>query len=163
MLGKLKGMFNKNSETMRIFAPVSGEAIALSMVNDETFSGELLGKGVAIRPTSGRVVSPVNGTVAVMFETGHAVSLLADNGAEVLVHVGLDTVSLKGKHYTARAKNGDKVRVGDILMEFDISKIAATGYETVTPVVICNTGDYKAVEALTGRMVQEGEELIVLK
>ncbi len=162
MFGKLKNMFGKGKEALKVLSPMEGEAIALSQVNDPTFSEELLGKGVAIRPSSGRVASPVNGVVSQMFDTGHAVSLTSEDGVEVLIHVGLDTVKLKGKHYTIHANNGDSVKIGDLLMEFDREGIAADGYDTVTPVVVCNSDEFKGFDMQAGA-VKAGEELIRLE
>lgn len=163
MLGKLKNMFGKDSG-LKILAPLAGEVIPVSQVNDPTFSEELLGKGTAIKPTGGRVVSPVNGTVTQMFETGHAVSLTSDEGIEILIHIGLDTIQLKGQYYTIHARDGATVKVGDLLMEFDREGIAKAGYDTVTPVVVCNTGDFAAVEpVMTSGTVKELEELIVVR
>lgn len=144
-----------------IEAPCAGQAISIHEVSDPAFSQEILGTGVAIVPTVGELRSPVDGAVETMFDTGHAVSLLADSGAEVLLHVGLDTVALKGKHYTIHAKNGQRVSRGDLLIEFDIEGIKADGYDIVTPVVICNSDEYE-VTASTGS-VAPGDTLLVLK
>ena len=103
-----------------VLSPIEGKAVSLKQVNDITFSEEIMGKGVAIIPTVGRAVSPVNGTVSALFETKHAIGLTADNGAEILIHIGLDTVKLGGKHFTSHIKTGDKVKAGDLLVEFDI-------------------------------------------
>ncbi|HIT33645.1 MAG TPA: PTS glucose transporter subunit IIA [Candidatus Faecousia intestinigallinarum] len=159
-MGFFSKLFGKEKDA--ICAPVSGEAVPISQVSDPTFGEEVLGKGIAIRPTDGKVVAPCDATVDMMFETGHAVSLIADCGAEVLIHVGLDTVSLKGKHYTVHAKNGDKVKKGDLLMEFDYQAIAADGFDTITPVVICNSADYTTFETHVGKTVTAGEVVIEL-
>lgn len=141
------GIFDKlfKKATDDLYAPVAGEVVAITEVSDPTFGEEILGKGVAIKPANGRVVAPCDATVDMMFETGHAVSLVADCGAEILIHVGLDTVNLKGEHYTVHAKNGDHVKKGDLLMEFDPEAIKAAGYDIITPVVICNSGDYGTI------------------
>ncbi len=141
------GIFQKwfKKATDDIYAPVAGEVVAITEVSDPTFGEEILGKGVAIKPTDGRVVAPCDATVDMMFETGHAVSLVADCGAEILIHVGLDTVNLKGEHYTVHAKNGDHVKKGDLLMEFEPEAIQGAGYDIITPVVICNSGDYGTI------------------
>jgi PTS system beta-glucosides-specific IIC component len=162
MFNKLKSALTKEKEHVTIVAPLEGEVIPVTEVNDPAFAEEILGKGVAIIPTGGRIVSPINGTVTQMFETGHAVSLTSNDGAEVLVHVGLDTVRLKGTHYTTHAKDGDKVKAGDLLIEFDREKIAADGYDTVTPVVVCNSDEFGGFEVLTGKAVKEGEEILIL-
>ncbi len=141
------GIFDKlfKKATDDLYAPVAGEVVAITEVSDPTFGEEILGKGVAIKPADGKVVAPCDATVDMMFETGHAVSLVADCGAEILIHVGLDTVNLKGEHYTVHAKNGDHVKKGDLLMEFDPEAIKAAGYDIITPVVICNSGDYGTI------------------
>lgn len=162
MFGKLKNMFEKEKEVLKILAPLAGEVIPISQVNDPTFSEELLGKGVAIRPSENRVVAPFDGKVLQMFETGHAVTLVSENGIEVLIHVGLDTVKLKNKHYTIHTKDGDTVKAGDLLIEFDREKISEEGYDTVTPVVICNSTDYQTFNFETGKPVHYGNDLILL-
>lgn len=145
-----------------ICAPVAGEAVAINQVSDPTFGEEILGKGIAIKPTAGKVVAPCDATVDMMFDTGHAVSLVADFGAEILIHVGLDTVNLKGKHYTVIAKNGDKVKKGDLLMEFDVEAIKAEGYDVITPVVICNSADYTTFKTFVDKTVATGDVVIEL-
>ena len=145
-----------------ICAPVAGEAVAISEVSDPTFGEEILGKGIAIRPSEGRIVAPCDATVDMMFETGHAVSLVAACGAEILIHVGLDTVNLKGEHYKVIAKNGDIVKKGDVLMEFDKDAIVAAGYDVITPVVICNSGDYGTFQTQVGQTVTAGDVVIEL-
>ena len=159
-MGIFSKLFSKPLD--EISAPVAGEVVPVADVNDPTFSEEMLGKGIAIRPSEGKVVAPCDASVDMMFDTGHAVSLVADNGAEILIHIGLDTVNLKGKHYTVHAKTGDKVKKGDLLIEFDAAAIAAEGYDTITPVVICNSADYKTVETLTGKTVAAGDPVIRL-
>lgn len=157
-MGFLSKLLGKKLD--EIGAPVAGEAIASSEVNDPTFAEEMLGKGMAIKPASGRVVAPCDATVDMMFETGHAVSLTADNGAELLIHVGIDTVNLQGKHFTVHAAAGEKVKKGQLLIEFDREAIAAEGYDTVTPVVLCNSDDFATVEAVTGKTVAEGDAVL---
>ena len=158
------GLFAKlfGKEKLAICAPVAGEAVPISEVSDPTFGEEILGKGIAIRPSEGRIVAPCDATVDMMFETGHAVSLQGENGVEILIHVGLDTVALKGKHYTIHAKSGDKVKKGDLLMEFDHEAIAAEGYDTITPVVICNSPDFATFETHVGKQVAAGDVVIEL-
>lgn len=131
-----------------VLSPIEGKAVSLKQVNDITFSEEIMGKGVAIIPTVGRAVSPVNGTVSALFETKHAIGLTADNGSEILIHIGLDTVKLGGKHFKSHVKTGDKVKAGDLLVEFDIKAIKEEGYETITPVLVTNTDSYNDVLVL---------------
>jgi len=159
MLGKLFG----KKAGLKVLSPLAGEAVSITQVNDSTFSEEILGKGIAIRPSAGRVVSPVNGKVIQMFETGHAVTLESEEGVEILIHVGLDTVRLKGKHYIIHAHAGDQVKAGDLLMEFDNDSIKSEGFDTITPVVICNTGDFESVDALSVYLVNELDEIMEIK
>jgi PTS system beta-glucosides-specific IIC component len=142
---------------------MSGEAAPISEVDDPTFRGDIVGKGIAIRPAFGRVVSPVNGVVYSMFRTGHAVVLASDDGVEVLIHVGVGTSRLKGKYFKARVRDGDKVKKGDLLIEFDIASVATEGFELITPVVVTNHRDFSEMTATVGKFVSEGEELIVVR
>ena len=116
-------------------SPVSGRLVSIKEVNDPTFSEEILGKGAAVIPSGNRICSPVDGTVTTMFPTGHAAAVTGDNGIEVLIHVGLDTVKLNGEHFTIHASDGQKVKKGDLLMEADIEKIKEAGY---TPMIYGN-------------------------
>ncbi|NBH32443.1 PTS beta-glucoside transporter subunit EIIBCA [Clostridiaceae bacterium] len=143
-----------------IYAPVTGKAVSLKEVSDPTFAEEILGKGVAIIPTDGHVVSPVNGTVVTVFETLHAIGLKSDDGVEVLIHIGLDTVKLGGKHFTARAKSGDQVTVGMPLVDFDVEKVKEEGYDVITPVIISNTFEYGDVLGVTDQEVKAGDSVI---
>ncbi len=143
-----------------ICAPLTGKAVALSEVSDPTFGEEILGKGAAIIPADGRVVSPVNGTVETVFDTLHAIGLKSEDGVEILIHVGLDTVKLGGKHFKAHVKNGDKVEVGTLLVEADLEKIKGEGYDVITPVIISNSFDYGDVLAVTGQEIKAGNDLL---
>ena len=115
MFGKLKNLFGGDSG-IEVTAPVAGKVVALEDVPDPTFAQGILGPGIAVEPSEGRIVAPADGTVDVMFETGHAVSLTTAGGAELLIHVGIDTVQLEGRHYKACCKAGDQVRKGDTLI-----------------------------------------------
>ena len=159
-MGFFTKLFQKPNDM--IGAPVKGRAVPVSEVSDPTFGQEILGKGIAIRPSEGKVFAPCDATVDMMFETGHAVSLVADCGAEILIHVGLDTVNLKGEHYTVKAKNGQRVQKGDLLMEFDMAAIQAAGYDIITPVVICNSTDYTTFETHVNADVEPGDPVIEL-
>lgn len=161
MFKSLKGIFGgKNEEIYTLGAPAKGKAVPLSEVNDPTFADGLLGKGAAVIPSEGKIYAPADGTVGMMFETKHAVSLSTEYGAEILVHVGLDTVELKGKYYEGHVKAGDKVKAGDLLISFDIDQVKAAGYDVITPVLVCNTDDYSAVEGVTGSDVVPGDTII---
>lgn len=159
------GLFDKlfRKAVPEIGAPVAGKCVPLSEVNDPVFSQEILGPGVAIMPSEGKIVAPCDGTVDTMFETGHAVSLTSTFGAEILIHVGLDTVNLKGAHYTVHAKNGDTVKKGDLLIEFDREAIAAEGYDTVTPVIVCNGADFASLKTFPAESVLVGDRIITVE
>ena len=130
---------------LTITAPIEGRAIPLSEVEDQTFAAEILGPGAAIAPESGPVVSPVDGEVIVAFPTGHAYGLRSASGVELLIHVGMDTVQLEGKHFSAKVKAGDKVRRGQTLVEVDWDAVSKAGYQTVTPVVVSNASAFSGV------------------
>jgi glucose-specific phosphotransferase system IIA component len=147
-----------------VYAPLEGRAIPMSQVEDETFSQEMLGKGIAIEPSLGKVVAPFNGKVETLFDTKHAIGLLSDNGIEVLIHIGIDTVELGGKYYTTHISEGDKVKRGDVLVEFDMEAIKKAGYMITTPVIVTNTSDYRDVVALnTGDIKLLDEVVRVIK
>ena len=124
-----------------IFCPLKGELRPLTEVNDPTFSGEILGKGVAIIPSEGKLYAPFDGEVSMVFETKHAIGLIKED-VEMLIHVGLETVSLEGKYFTAKVQAGDKIKKGDLLIEFDLDAIAKEGYDTITPVIVSNADDF---------------------
>lgn len=161
MFGKLKNLFGGDSG-IEITAPVAGKVVALEDVPDPTFAQGILGPGIAIEPAEGRIVAPADGTVDVMFETGHAVSMTTADGAELLIHVGIDTVQLEGKHYKACCKAGQQVKKGDVLIEFDPASIKAEGYQIVTPILVCNP-DAFTVEPAAGGTVAAGDALLTLK
>lgn len=163
MLKGLKGLFGgKEKEKNQILSPVEGKAVPMSEVNDPTFSQEILGKGAAVIPSKGRVVAPAEGEVTMVFETKHAVSVTTKSGAELIIHIGLDTVNLRGEHFTAHVKAGDHVKPGDLLVEFDMDKIKEAGYDVITPVIVCNTPNYPNMVCHTGKDVKEQDVLIDL-
>lgn len=123
-------------------SPMRGNVIALSTIKDEAFSTGAMGKGVAIEPIEGKVYSPVDGVLTSLFSSGHAIGITSDTGVEILIHVGQDTVKLKGKYFTPQVKQGDTVKKGDLLMEFDMDAIRQEGYILTTPIIISNTGSY---------------------
>lgn len=145
-----------------IASPLKGEIVPLTEVKDETFASEMMGKGIAINPTEGKVVSPINGIVQMIFKTKHAIGLKSEDGAEILIHIGMDTVQLDGKHFIAHVKDGDKVKVGDTLVEFDMDAIKKEGYELVTPVIITNTMDYLEIVPKEIKSVNAGEDIITI-
>lgn len=122
-----------------------------------------MGKGVAVEPTEGKVVAPFDGTIVTLFPTKHAIGIISDNGIEVLIHIGLDTVELNGKYFDAHIKQGDKVKKGQLLMTFDLQNLQKEGFVTQTPVIITNTQSYSDVISSTSGNVNYNDELLVLK
>lgn len=158
---KLFGKPEKNKSDF-IYAPIAGQVVSLTEVPDPVFAEGMLGKGVAIIPTDGRVCAPADGIVSMMFDTGHAVSITSANGAEILIHVGLETVSLEGKPFTVHTRKGEKVKKGQLLLEVDLSAIEAAGLPTITPVIVCNSDDFTKFDGVTGQIVAGGDVLIEL-
>ncbi|MGC5774010.1 beta-glucoside-specific PTS transporter subunit IIABC [Paenibacillus pabuli] len=146
-----------------VFSPITGEVKPLSEVPDPAFSEEIMGKGFAIQPSEGRVVSPINGTVFSLSKSGHAIGLVSNNGAEMLIHIGIDTVKLKGQFFSPKVQAGAKVAVGDVLMEFDREEIEKAGYTTITPVIITNMHQYHSIESAGRTTVKEQELLFTAK
>jgi PTS system beta-glucosides-specific IIC component len=145
-----------------VAAPITGKIIALSDVKDEAFSSGALGQGLAIEPSEGKVYSPVDGEISTFFPTGHAVGITSSNGVEILIHVGMDTVALDGKGFTPKKAQGDKVKKGELLLEFDMNVIKEAGYSTVTPVIITNSDDYADVVPAAPSDVTHGQDIITL-
>ena len=163
MFGNLKKLFGGSEEEKKvILAPVSGKAVPMSEVADPTFNQEILGKGVAIVPDSGTFVAPASGEVTVMFETKHAVSIKTDFGAELIIHIGMDTVNLKGQYFNACVAQGDKVKAGDKLVEVDLEKVKEAGYDVTTPIVICNTPEFPNMVCHSGMDVKALDPIIEL-
>lgn len=145
-----------------IKSPLRGEILKLNDVKDEAFASEIMGKGIAINPEEGRVISPINGTVEMIFRTKHAIGLKSEYGTEILIHIGMDTVKLNGKHFTVHVKEKDKIKIGDILVEFDIESIKKEGYELITPVIITNTMDYLEIVPREIKLVNAGDDIITI-
>ncbi|MBN3066694.1 beta-glucoside-specific PTS transporter subunit IIABC [Pectobacterium brasiliense] len=143
-------------------SPAKGELILLEEVNDKVFSSGVVGQGVAILPQEGRIYSPVDGMIASTFASGHAVGILSQKGAEILIHVGINTVQLEGQHYQMHVSEGDKVTKGQLLLEFDLDAIQKAGYDTVTPMVITNAEEYRVFSLGAARQQQAGETVIAL-
>ena len=147
-----------NSTT--IYVPVTGEVHPLSDASDEAFASETLGKGAMIIPTDGTLVSPVDGTIEMLFDTGHAVGITSDDGVELLVHIGIDTVNMQGKGFQPLVKQGEHVKKGDKLIQFSIDEIKNAGYSEQTMVIVTNTPDYAEVTATTGKSMNTGDAMI---
>ena len=144
-------------------ACLTGTVVPLAEVKDEAFASGALGDGIAIEPTDGELVAPADGEISSTFETHHAVGMTTADGAELLMHIGIDTVKLGGKHFTYLVNEGDKVRKGQPLIRFDIEAIKAEGYPVTTPLIVCNTDDYAAVAAKASGTVKQGDALLELK
>ncbi|OCG21715.1 beta-glucoside-specific PTS transporter subunit IIABC [Gilliamella sp. App4-10] len=157
---------NENIEKQNnttIYSPMTGKVIALSEVNDPTFASELMGKGTAIIPTIGQVVAPDDGEVVSLFRTKHAIGLQTDSGAEILIHIGIDTVKLDGQYFQAHIKAGNKVKKGDLLVSFDIEAIKQAGFEVTTPIIITNSDNYQDILPIFKQdNIQSGEALLAL-
>ena len=155
----------KTSETgaQTLYSPLEGTAIPLSEVKDATFASEVLGRGMAVIPSKGEVKAPCDATVSTIFDTKHAIGLATESGLELLIHIGVDTVELGGKFYTAHVKDGDVVKKGQTLITFDMDAIKAAGYDVTTPLIVTNTDDYEEVKMLAEGTVNNGSEVLEVK
>lgn len=151
-----------SAEKEVISSPVKGNVVPLEKVEDAAFSAGALGKGIAVDPTEGKVVAPCDGTVMTLFPTKHAIGIVSDNGCEVLIHIGMNTVKLEGKGFEAHIKQGDKVKKGDVLVTFDIESLKKEGYSLVTPIIVTNTADYLDVVEVANGSVKLGDDLLTL-
>ncbi|MFP7255528.1 beta-glucoside-specific PTS transporter subunit IIABC [Terribacillus goriensis] len=145
-----------------IASPFQGSIVSLSEIKDEAFATGALGKGVAIIPSEGKLYAPASGVVSVLFPTKHAIGITTDNGAEILIHIGMDTVQLDGKFFEAQVKQGDHVEKGQLLIEFDLESIQSAGFDITTPVVVTGVRGYKLVAATEEKQVKWGEPLLTL-
>ncbi len=165
------GLFRKknNAETGEpedsgsVKSPAAGKTIPLQEVRDPLFAEEMLGRGAAVQPVSGRIVAPGSGMVSTVAETKHAIGLTLANGAELLIHVGLDTVKLNGRHFTIHVKKGQKVRPGDLLLEFDLEEIKKEGFDVTVPVIVSNTEEYGDIRPVLGDVRELGQLLILTR
>jgi PTS system sucrose-specific IIC component len=145
-----------------IMAPVTGKVEDISKVNDQVFATGIMGKGIAIIPDSDKVVSPATGVVTVAYPTKHAYGIKSDDGAEILIHLGIDTVNLKGEHFTSTVQQGDQVTAGAELGTFDRAALKQAGYDDTVMVVITNTDNYADVQPISQDTVQADQQLIAL-
>ncbi|MGN0602387.1 MAG: glucose PTS transporter subunit IIA [Oscillospiraceae bacterium] len=153
--------FTSDGETLCAFT--SGEVIPLSAVKDEVFSAGILGQGCAVISDCGKVYSPCDGKIETVFDTKHAVNIISENGCEILIHVGIDTVKLGGKHFDVHVKNGDDVKTGDLVLSFDDSAIRNEGYDTSAVMVVCNSDEYSEIKLIKEGKTELGEELLKLE
>ena len=152
--------YNKEEE---LVAPINGQVVPLSDVKDEVFSSGSMGKGIAIEPQEGKVCSPLDGEVVMVFPTGHAIGLKSTNGAEVMIHIGMDTVELEGKGFTTLVKKGQAVKKGDPLIKFDMEAIKKAGFKLTTPIVVTNSNEYQEITAIADGTITIGTALLDLK
>ena len=145
-----------------ILSPLAGKAIALEDVPNPTFAEGILGLGAAVEPSDGKITASADGTVGTLFDTHHAIGLNLDNGAELLIHIGINTVELNGEGFTAHVSEGDRVKNGQTLITFDKELIASKGYKTVTPVIVTNPDEYSAVKRIADGNITEKDVLIEL-
>lgn len=158
------GLFKKKQEKAHVLgSPAAGKAVSIKDVSDPTFSEGILGDGVAVIPSEGKIYAPADGEIGMVFDTLHAISMMTDFGAEVLIHVGLDTVQMKGDGFEGHVNAGDKVKKGDLLLTVDLEKVKAAGYDIITPMLICNTADYASVEGIFGKEVSAGDEILKIE
>lgn len=146
-----------------ILTPIVGEVVALADVNDPVFSSGAMGQGIAVKPSQGVVYAPADAEVTIAFATGHAYGLKTTNGAEILIHVGIDTVTMNGEGFEQKVAQGDKVKAGDVLGTFDSNKIAAAGLDDTTMVIVTNTADYASVTPVASGSVVKGDTIIEVK
>lgn len=162
-MGFFDRLFGTKQSGIEIGAPLAGRCVPLSEVPDPTFADEILGPGAAIIPTDGHIYAPASGTITTLFPTGHAVAITTGQGVEVLIHIGLDTVGLKGSAFTILASEGQTVKQGDLLIEADLEAISAAGLNPITPVLICNADQFQSVSPVTGQTVAPGDTILRLK
>ena len=168
MKGKVFGVLQRVGRsfmpaTQILYSPMNGEVLPLEKVEDEVFATGVLGDGIAVEPTEGKLFAPCSGTVENVAETGHAVSLRSDNGCEILLHIGIDTVKLNGKYFDVKIKDGQKVRKGDLLVVFDPDKIKDAGYQTTSPMTVLNSDHYRKVTKSDAAKITAGEKILEIE
>ncbi|HCD42290.1 MAG TPA: PTS glucose transporter subunit IIA [Lachnoclostridium sp.] len=143
-------------------AYAEGELISIKNVNDPTFAEEILGRGVAIKPSKGELYAPVDGTVVMLFDTLHAIALTTEMGQEILLHIGIDTVELKGKYFSANVKVGQKVKAGELMIRFENEIIQELGFDLVIPMIVTNKEKFSSFQLEDPHTVKIGEKVMVV-
>lgn len=154
---------SNSSDTTILYAHLNGTVVPLSKVEDEAFATGILGEGIAIEPSEGKLYAPCDAKVEGVLDTKHAVNLVTESGCEILMHIGIDTVKLGGKYFETHVTEGQNVRKGDLLVSFDIQKIHEAGYKTTTPMVVCNSDDFNELKTLATGAIRAGEKIIEVK
>lgn len=152
----------QNKKEITLYSHLNGTVVSLENVEDDVFSQKILGDGIAVEPSEGKLYAPCDGEISSVFDTKHAVNLISDDGAEILLHIGIDTVKLNGKHFESHVSDGQKVKKGDLLISFDIDAIKADGYKVTTPLIICNSDDYANISSDASGNVFAGSEILKL-
>lgn len=163
LFDKLFGSKENKAVEVEIFAPLAGEIVNIEDVPDVVFSEKIVGDGIAIRPTGNKIVAPVDGEIGKIFETNHAFSMASSDGIELFVHFGIDTVELKGEGFTRIAQEGQQVKRGDTIIEFDLPLLESKAKSVLTPVVISNMDEISHIEKKTGNVVAGESVVLVLK
>ena len=152
-----------NGKTITLYSHMNGTAVKLEDVEDEVFSQKILGEGAAVEPSEGKLYAPCDGKIDSVFDTKHAVNMVSDDGVEILLHIGIDTVKLGGQYFEAHVSDGQEVKKGDLLISFDMDKIKAAGYKVTTPLIIGNTDDYASVEPAAENSISAGDIILKIK
>ncbi|MEG9499481.1 PTS glucose transporter subunit IIA [Mannheimia indoligenes] len=160
LFDKLFGSKQKESQEIKIYSPLTGEIVNIEDVPDVVFSEKIVGDGVAIRPAGDTIVAPVNGTIGKIFETNHAFSIESEEGVELFVHFGIDTVELKGEGFSRLAQEGQTVKVGDPIIKFDLALLEGNAKSVLTPIVISNMDEISNLSKLNGQVVA-GESVVL--
>lgn len=163
MLEKLLGKLKRNRKSFMLYSPLNGEIVPLRNVTDEVFSSGMLGEGIAVEPTDGKLVAPCAGVVGHVFDTHHAMNIVSDFGCEILLHIGLDTVKLKGKGFDVKVKEGQRINKGDMLCVFDPEIIKGAGLKTTTPMVITNANEFSKIEARPKCAINAGDSVLKIE
>lgn len=161
-------MFNffkklKEEKEIILKSPIKGEIVNIEEVEDPVFATKVLGDGIAIKPLEGKVFSPVEGVVETIFPTKHAIGIKLDNGIEILIHIGINTVELKGEFFTSYVEDGSKINIGDLLIEFDLNGIIEKGYSITTPIIVTNMEDFSKIEKVGKNNTEVGFDLFKIK
>ena len=159
----LRVVTSPNFTTSDICSPLTGQVKDIATIEDDVFSSGMLGQGIAIEPTDGQVLSPVDGVVTSVFPTKHAIGVTSDDGVEILIHIGMDTVSLNGEGFESFVKQNDRVQKGDLMLRVDLDKIKAAGFSVITPIVVTNSSSYKVVKIMTNNQVSKGDLILTIE